>query len=102
MISFISQLSTKEPIIKSKFPREYHNNVAIYFANRAACHLQLQNFEDAIKDSTSCVELNDKYTKGYMRRAAAYEQSKKYTSALKGRRHFGDIIIPPKIRKILN
>ena len=33
------------------------------------CHIQLQKLEEAIKDCTSAIELDENYLKAYMRRA---------------------------------
>ena len=41
------------------------------YCNRAAVYLKLKRYEEAVADSTRCVELDDKYVKGYQRRATA-------------------------------
>ena len=46
---------------------------ATFFANRAACHAKLREHSNVIDDCTSCLELDDTYTKAYLRRAAARE-----------------------------
>lgn len=44
---------------------------AILYANRAAAHLQLENYGAALADAESSVQLDATYIKGYYRRAAA-------------------------------
>lgn len=48
---------------------------AVYFANRAACALKLQQWSDAMKDCSAAVAIDPNYTKAYLRRATAYEES---------------------------
>jgi len=52
------------------------------FANRAACHKQLSNFEGTISDSTMVLEYKPDDIKSLMRRAQAYEACERYKSAL--------------------
>jgi tetratricopeptide (TPR) repeat protein len=47
---------------------------SICHANRAACHLKLQDFADAEKDCTTALERKPAYSKALMRRAEACEQ----------------------------
>jgi len=55
---------------------------AILFANRAACFLKLKQFEEVIKDCTKALELKPAYSKAIQRRALAFEELDKLTSAL--------------------
>ena len=55
---------------------------ATFFANRAACHAKLREHSNVIDDCTSCLELDDTYTKAYLRRAAAREALNLPTEAL--------------------
>lgn len=62
---------------------------SIFYANRAAAHKNLQNFDDAIKDLSSAIDRNSSYVKAYIRRAQCYEELdlweeviKDYSSAL--------------------
>jgi len=41
------------------------------YCNRAAVFLKLRRYPEAVADATRCVELDDKYIKGFQRRASA-------------------------------
>ncbi|KAI0567567.1 translocase [Gracilaria domingensis] len=56
---------------------------AVYFANRAAAHLKLQNFEQVVEDSSSALELKPGYVKALSRRREAREALKEWRGALK-------------------
>ena len=47
---------------------------AVYFANRAACFLKLEEYEKACQDCTEALKLNPNYVKALMRRCAAREK----------------------------
>lgn len=47
---------------------------AIYHCNEAAVQLKLQAWTDAAKAASRAIELDDKYVKGYSRRATAYQE----------------------------
>ena len=55
---------------------------SVYFANRAACHLKLESFSEAIIDCSAALELHPNYIKALMRRAASLEAIKNYDEAL--------------------
>ena len=55
----------------------------IYFANRAACHLARENYEDAIEDCGNAIDVDDMYLKAYMRRATAFEHMEEYDRGLR-------------------
>jgi tetratricopeptide (TPR) repeat protein len=76
----------KTPTIKitKSVPVNYQSYATIYHANRAACYLQLQKFDEVIQDCTTALQFDPRYTKALLRRASAYESQKKYDSALKG------------------
>jgi tetratricopeptide (TPR) repeat protein len=57
---------------------------AIYYCNRAACHLQLGDAEEALYDCDRALELNATYNKALARRAAAMEKLEKLDEALAG------------------
>lgn len=46
---------------------------SIYYANRAACHVRLQAFQEAIRDCSSALELQPDYIKALIRRGCAHE-----------------------------
>lgn len=56
---------------------------AIYWSNRAFCHLKMENFGLAIEDATAGIEADKKYVKSYYRRGAAYLGMGKYKDGLK-------------------
>ena len=60
---------------------------AIYYSNRAMCHLKLESFGAAIQDASMAIEIDPEYVKGYHRRATAYHALGKYKSALKDFKH---------------
>jgi tetratricopeptide (TPR) repeat protein len=55
---------------------------AVYYGNRAACFLQLQDYEQVISDCGQALEAQAGYMKALMRRAQAYEKQEKYDLAL--------------------
>ena len=50
--------------------------------NRAATLIQLERFDEAIKDSDVAILLNPRYTKAYLRRSSAYEKTERTEEAL--------------------
>lgn len=44
---------------------------AIYYSNRAMCHIKLENFGFAIEDANKAIEIDKDYIKAYYRRASA-------------------------------
>lgn len=38
-----------------------------FFSNRAQCHIKLENFGSALKDSNSAIKLDPNFTKAYYR-----------------------------------
>jgi len=55
---------------------------AVFYANRAFCHIKLEAYGSAIEDASKAVELDPTYIKGYYRRGAAYLAMGKYSKAL--------------------
>ncbi|KAG5368839.1 Hsp70-Hsp90 organizing protein 1 [Yarrowia sp. C11] len=43
----------------------------VLYSNRSACHSSLKNFDDALKDAQSCIDINPQWAKGYGRKGAA-------------------------------
>jgi len=52
-------------------------------ANRAACLMRKENYDEVIKDCTAALEITPEYVKALMRRAYAYEASHKLADSLK-------------------
>ena len=46
---------------------------SVYFANRAVCHLKLEDHPGAVRDCTAALDVDPGYVKALMRRSAAYE-----------------------------
>lgn len=63
-------------------PQENGEKLAIFLNNRAASLIQLQRFEEAIKDADVAILLNPRYTKAYIRRSSAYEKIEQTSEAL--------------------
>lgn len=57
------------------------NYDATFYANRALCHLKLEQFKSAEADCTIAIQLDDKYIKAMHRRAVAREALKQYKEA---------------------
>jgi len=53
----------------------------LYFANRAAAHLKLQDYHAATSDSEKAIALNDKYAKAYVRLGTASYYLNQYRRA---------------------
>lgn len=47
------------------------NKNAIYFSNRANCHIRLENFGLALQDANKAIEIDKTYDKAYFRRASS-------------------------------
>jgi len=60
---------------------EFEKQKAVYYKNRAACHLKLENFDDAVSDCNQSLELYPKDPKALFRRCQAYEALNKIDSA---------------------
>lgn len=76
---------------------EVDDSNAIYFANRAFCHIKLENFGEAIIDASRAIELNPAYVKGYYRRASAYLALGKFKAAVLDFKHV--VTIAPNNKK---
>ncbi|XP_028413244.1 tetratricopeptide repeat protein 1-like [Dendronephthya gigantea] len=63
-------------------PKEFTENRSIFYANRAACFQKLEDYENAISDCSSALELSPSYVKARLRRAQCYEQVEKLEEAL--------------------
>uniref|UniRef100_A0A0G4HM25 Uncharacterized protein n=1 Tax=Chromera velia CCMP2878 TaxID=1169474 RepID=A0A0G4HM25_9ALVE len=56
--------------------------LAILYGNRAACHMNLNQTDFALKDCSDALYFNPTYTKVLTRRASIYEQKEKWHDAL--------------------
>ncbi|XP_070540301.1 tetratricopeptide repeat protein 1-like [Ptychodera flava] len=63
-------------------PLCYKKERAIMYSNRAACHLKLEEREEAIADCSKALELHPAYLKTLIRRAQTYEKEEKLDEAL--------------------
>lgn len=55
--------------------------MSIFYGNRAACHIALEEWQDALDECTKSIEYNDQYIKAYWRRAKSCEKLEKYYDA---------------------
>lgn len=55
---------------------------AVFYSNRAACFIALQEWEKAVEDTTAAINIDNEYVKALNRRANAYEHLEKYSEAL--------------------
>jgi hypothetical protein len=53
----------------------------ILYSNRSACHLKVKQNALALVDANKCIEIDDKWTKGYMRKGDALYADQKLTDA---------------------
>jgi tetratricopeptide (TPR) repeat protein len=80
------QQQQQDPATFELEPQENGEKLAIFLNNRAASLVQLQRFEEAIKDADIAILLNPKYTKAYIRRSSAYEKTERTEEALRDAR----------------
>ncbi|KAF9360187.1 Hsp90 cochaperone [Mortierella sp. NVP85] len=52
------------------------------YSNRAACYTKLMAINEALKDCETCIKLDPKFVKGYIRKAAIQFLKKEYTECL--------------------
>ncbi|KAK8803341.1 hypothetical protein WA158_001035 [Blastocystis sp. Blastoise] len=53
---------------------EYKKDISIFYANRAAAEIELNQYEEACKDCDQAIEKQPNYIKAYIRRATCYEK----------------------------
>mmetsp|Transcript_3718 Transcript_3718/g.5072 ORF Transcript_3718/g.5072 Transcript_3718/m.5072 type:complete len:603 (+) Transcript_3718:247-2055(+) len=51
------------------------------YANRAATHIELSNFEEALEDAETCIKLKPEWHRGYYRKGVALEKLLQYQEA---------------------
>lgn len=62
---------------------EHDPSSAVYFTNRAAVHIKMEQFGLAMADAKEGIRLNSKYVKAYYRLASAYMSLGKFKNAVK-------------------
>lgn len=67
-----------------KKKEESKQTLSILYCNRGATYLQLNNFEECLKDCNSALELSPNLVKALYRRCLAYEGLKEYKLAFDG------------------
>ena len=78
---------TRQPSSEFQLPPQPHGDLlAIYYCNRAAALLQMDRYDDAVRDCDVSALLCPNYTKAYVRRSTAYEKSNKTEEALRDAR----------------
>lgn len=63
-------------------PLSFSKQRSVLHCNRSAAKMKIGRFKSAVKDCDKSIELDDAYTKAYVRRAQSYESTKKYDEAL--------------------
>lgn len=58
-----------------------HEYMSVFYGNRGACYIALEEYESVIEECTESIQHNDKYIKAYWRRAKAYEKVEKWFDA---------------------
>jgi len=53
------------------------------YSNLAACYIKLENWDQVVRYTTDALTLDDKNSKCYFRRSAAWEAKKEWEKALK-------------------
>ena len=55
----------------------------LIYSNRSACYANMFQYDKALADAETCIQLNPHFTKGYQRKALAYFYQQKYEDAMK-------------------
>jgi tetratricopeptide (TPR) repeat protein len=61
---------------------------AILHCNRAACHMCLTMYAEAVSDCNNAIQLYPEYHRAYLRRARAYRAMDKYTESVRDYRRY--------------
>ncbi|KAK3267412.1 hypothetical protein CYMTET_24026 [Cymbomonas tetramitiformis] len=78
---------------------------SVYYANRAACYLQQEQYQDVVTDCTASLKINETYVKALKRRAQAHEHLDELERALEDYRKIaeqqaGDKEVQQNIRRL--
>ncbi|KAF9139922.1 Hsp90 cochaperone [Mortierella sp. GBA39] len=66
------------------------------YSNRAACYTKLMAINEALKDCETCISLDPKFVKGYIRKAAIQFLKKEYTECLETCQQAKDVDVEKK------
>jgi stress-induced-phosphoprotein 1 len=66
------------------------------YSNRAACYTKLMAINEALKDCETCISLDPKFVKGYIRKAAIQFLKKEYTECLETCQKAKDVDVEKK------
>mmetsp|Transcript_4624 Transcript_4624/g.10153 ORF Transcript_4624/g.10153 Transcript_4624/m.10153 type:complete len:495 (+) Transcript_4624:75-1559(+) len=69
---FFQEGHLKEAVEQYSLAIELNGRNHILYANRAFCHVKIENYGSAIVDATEAITLDPTYIKGYYRRGTAY------------------------------
>lgn len=64
---------------------------AVYYANRAACELKLEQYSEAAQDCTAALKLDSQYLKALLRRSDAYEHMDDLDGAFEDAKKVGEM-----------
>lgn len=67
---------------------------AVYHANRAACYMGMERYQEAVEDCTDAIAADDGYAKAYLRRGAAREKLQDLEGALADNEKVADELEP--------
>jgi serine/threonine-protein phosphatase 5 len=68
---FLSKLDDDQ-VDDTKGPCLKNPSIQVYYANRAFCHIKMENYGSAIVDATKAIEAKEDFPKGWYRRGSAY------------------------------
>ena len=58
-----------------------NEHLSVFYANRSACYIAMEEWEESVEDCTLSIQHNKKNIKAYWRRAKSYEKLEKYYDA---------------------
>ncbi|KAJ1470889.1 hypothetical protein T484DRAFT_1846081, partial [Baffinella frigidus] len=92
---FFQEGHLKEAVEQYSLAIELNGRNHILYANRAFCHVKIENYGSAIVDATEAITLDPTYIKGYYRRGTAYLALTKLKQAKADFRHRPPLPTPP-------